>query len=110
MGKPRTRWPTNKLLIHNALASFHVVVTEKLRLTLVSCRFACSASLKLRAAFQNRQCFLVASRMGIVDKGDQQIGEHGIVPQFQGGRLDPSSKIIVEIAACGVVGFGPAGT
>jgi len=44
--------------------------------------------------------------VGIVNKGNQEIGERRVIPQFQARRIDPAFEIVVEIAARGIVGLG----
>jgi hypothetical protein len=40
-------------------------------------------SVPLGAAFQEREHLCIASRVGVVDEGDQEIGERCIVPKLQ---------------------------
>src|ERR1700733_12899429 len=61
----------------------------------------------LGACFENAKRPFIAMRAGVVDKGNQEIGERGVIPQFQLGRIDPALEIVVEVTARGVVGFGP---
>src|SRR5487761_2159401 len=65
-------------------------------------------SVYLGAAPQDRQCSGIAAGVGIVDKGDQEVGQRRIVPKLEPGRVEPTDKKPVEIAALRVQRFHPA--
>jgi hypothetical protein len=56
------------------------------------------ASLHLGASFENSERPFIAPRIGLIDKGDQKIGERSVVPQFQLSRIDPAFEIVIQIA------------
>src|SRR5487761_1922931 len=65
-------------------------------------------SVYLGAAPQDRQCSGIAAGVGIVDKGYQEVGQRRIVPKLEPGRVEPTDKKPVEIAALRIQRFHPA--
>ena len=65
-------------------------------------------SVDLSAALQGSERGHIACGVGVVDKGDHEVGERCIIPELQPRRVDPAGKRSVEIAAIGLMRFHPA--